>query len=459
MKKIKIFLSAFIIFSYFTTYICHDFCVYAKELPRLAIIDISQDTISTLNREKIERLLRDQFNLSGKFSLINKEKVNDHIKNLTQKEESFEKNEGLKEAKILLNQAKKLYENSNQFKEAILKLKEAIKLFEQNLKYIKDNTDILATYLYLAQCYLAQNNESEAFVLFETMIKYDPEIKLDPNTVPPKIIEKFKQAKKNLKIYDRTTLKITTSQPEIDIYLNGKFIGQTNQDKSLIVKNILVGKYSILASSKEYMNVFKVFVAHSGETLIDITLQERNFSRILEPYSSKSKEEFVNFLIRFGKNKEISADIILLFSVTNEINVYKINGQLFDTRTSIHTKSLKVAIGDTLKNPTEAVENLYNALANNIDQDGTILDIPMEAITPQKTESLEQGLKEEPPLPAIEEPIRRDVIRPEAEGVDIETKKAIAWTILGIIVLGGLATLAVWQIRENSGAEVTFLPP
>ncbi len=102
--------------------------------------------------------------------------------------------------------------------------KEAIEVLEKASSELAklENQKKLELYMYLAFSYMAFDNEESAREQFRNILDIDPDFSLDPEMVPPKIINLFEDVKKQYNSTSKPEAAVTTQhrpsepQPEVD---------------------------------------------------------------------------------------------------------------------------------------------------------------------------------------------------------------------------------------------------
>jgi hypothetical protein len=164
----------------------------------------------------------------------------------------------------------------------------------------------------------------------------------------------------------------------------------------------------------------------------------------------------------------LASELALLLAIVKEGNDYKLKGQLFDQRTGVYTKTFKAKIGDSLRLPGNAVDTLSAVLLSHLDREGILKEEPVpgaESAAPAETttstpKDVDTTFEEKPqlkPNPQFFEGTKISDIESE-DSVTYDTKKAVAWTVLGILLLGG--AVGGYFLYQNIGsAEVSIFAP
>lgn len=470
MIKIKVASIITLIIYFFTCtgllYKIYDNRLIARSLPTLALVDISTDEISKTNRTKIGTLLRNKFEYENRFRIIPKTAVNNYINNELERRENLGGiTENLREAETLYEQGRALYDNA-QFEESIIKIKDAIKKYEDNFRYLKNNVTFVNCYLYLALCYLARNKKADARLAFESILKYKSNFKLTTKMVSPNVIKLFKKVKKEMKIYDKSNLILDINESGAEVFLNGNKIRKSKKGKPMAIKGLLPGKHTLMVERKGFIKVFKTFIAKKGTVKISVILEEKRFLKLISDDSTRSKNEFIDVIISFGNNSEVNANIVILYSISTSSGIYKLKAQAFDTSTRQHTKSFSAVIGETIKFPGGAVDKIESTIIAHIDASGHVVPELLQAEAGQRApqtgyqQPTGKGPYETQPVPPpYYPPHSKKSKKKRGDAASLETKKAIAWTIIGLLILGGGATgLALWLTTKDKG-KITIHGP
>ena len=306
------------------------------------------------------------------------------------------------------------------------------------------------------------NEEVLAITTIKDMYKLDsnPKIPKEIND-NPKFAKLLKAAKHEMEIFTAVNVDIESSQNDVMIYFNGKFVGETKDYKKLTLQKIYSGKHRIVAKKAGFKRSILEFVAHNDDITMKINLIPNNFRQLLADTNNTSKTSMFEFLRKFGQDKTIGAHIILLTSIGEERGEFYLRAQLYDVEKNVYTSSFKTSLGENLKTPGDGVDKIYVTIAEHM-KDGHVIKEPVLA---QKDESIrdrfsegvesEEDLFKKFPKPQA----RADSIKVEEDEVDFAKKKTIATTLL-VLVLAGLGVGGYfWYKSMNREAEVVIIPP
>ncbi|NIM11775.1 MAG: PEGA domain-containing protein [Candidatus Aminicenantes bacterium] len=170
---------------------------------------------------------------SGSYSMLFS-----YPKNLQKSEEEMEH-----EITRLLKEADENYQNGR-FKEAIIIYESVIQRLNEKKELVKTKQKLFQIMVSLALTHFTIRENDKARAQLEKLLALNPHQELDPEYYPPKFINLFEEAKKNV----LASLEITSEPTEADIYINDKKVGKTPFKKEKFV----AGDYRLKAQLKGY---------------------------------------------------------------------------------------------------------------------------------------------------------------------------------------------------------------
>src|SRR3989338_9113443 len=253
---------------------------YAKSFTNIAIIDLSSDQVSEENKARIRSLVQNKFYSVEAMSIVSEKAVNEYIKKFHEKDD-VQKESALKDAEVLFSDGKALYINTN-FQEAEVKFSGCIEKLLANIEILEDNELLINCSMYKALNYMGLNEEVLAITTIKDMYKLDsnPKIPKEIND-NPKFAKLLKAAKHEMEIFTAVNVDIESSQNDVMIYFNGKFVGETKDYKKLTLQKIYSGKHRIVAKKAGFKRSILEFVAHNDDITMKINLIPNNFRQLL----------------------------------------------------------------------------------------------------------------------------------------------------------------------------------
>ncbi|MFH1727461.1 MAG: PEGA domain-containing protein [Pseudomonadota bacterium] len=455
-------------------------CLYAAPKPKLLSAGIAGEEVSTTNKDKIYNLMKTKFSSSGKVVIIQEATAQKYIDGYFNTIAKKENKTAIDTAMTNFIKGKKEYDYAK-FGDAINSLKISIDLYSKYFEFIRDNKDFLEANLYLALSLIATDDPTNAKLVFENIFKYDNEYILDSKKVPPKVVQLFSRIKKDISIYDRTTIRVKSNPDDVKIYFNGKYIGEARSNIPVLIPKVLPGRHHLLAEKNGYKTQYKTFVTNKGEITIETNLEKSNPQELFQPFALSPSQDFLTIVEKLSKESSLNPQLVLLSSIVKEGIDYKLKGQLYDIRTGVFTKSFKAKIGRNLKLPGNAVDNLSKILISHIDSAGMLKENPVksEKSEPQKAVSAddslndesedlfgeeketEAGFEEKPKLkPNTEFYPGSKISNMESEDiVNLDTKKAVAWVVLALLLVGaGVGGYFLYQGTTGDASVSIYAP-
>lgn len=294
---------------------------------------------------------------------------------LKNKEVMAQKNE-LQLARSYLSRGK-TYVQTLKFKEASDHLNEARKMFIANLQHLRSNRDLLESHLYLGMSELALGQEDEALSEFKRVFYVDPTFEGNSTDHSPKILEFLARAKQEVNTSDPVELRITSSLEGALVYVNGKPRGKTPLTLSLQPSS-----YFILVE-KENTNPWYKLEEISG-----------NKNAVHADFSTDPAAGIWSdvFLVREGQAQSsasiktvldlansLGADVVLL-SKLEDLNGYRLLGQLLDVRTGEFSQVAVALLGNKTERLEEAAERMAKTLTELVPAGGSAkpnLNLPL----------------------------------------------------------------------------------
>jgi tetratricopeptide (TPR) repeat protein len=393
------------------------------------------------------------------------------------KKMELEKSQGedpsLIEANRAFSEGKKFYELSN-FVEAVKSLDFAYEAYIKGIAAIRDDTPIQKTNIYRALSLMALGQEGKAKLAFEEILKFNYNVQLDTKLFSPKAIQFFEKVKREVAIYDKSMLRITSDPDDVSIYLNGRKVGEARSNIPVIVGNVLPGRHYLTAEKSGYKPLFKTFITNKGELTIQAKLETADITSSFQPFALRPGEDFVNAMTEVKQTPALDSELALLCAIVKEGNDYKLKVQLFDIRTGVYTKTFKYKIGDSLRTPGESVEKLAAVLLSHLDASGMLKEEPVgpgeggsaTQAAPVATDaplpgSVDTTFEDKPklvPKSGFSEGTKISDIE-STDSINYDTKKAVAWTVLGILLLGGaVGGYFLYQSTSGTASVSVFAP-
>jgi len=128
------------------------------------------------------------------------------------------------EARTRLAKGKSLYENL-ELDEAVKRLKASREDYEQNGVFVNGQREYLDVLAHLGAALVLSGSEAEGTGVFKRMLQVSPAAALDAQIFPPKILDRFAAAQKEIKGGPRCLVTVEASIPGARVYVDGAFRG------------------------------------------------------------------------------------------------------------------------------------------------------------------------------------------------------------------------------------------
>lgn len=205
----------------------------------------------------------------------------------------------------LLKKAEENYQNGN-FKEAIRIYETIIQKLDEKKELAKTKQKLFQTMISLALTHFTIMENEKAEIQLRKLIELNPKQELDPEFYPPKFIEIFKKAQKEL----LGSVNISSKPGKVYIYIDGVVIGQT----PIIIKSYFKGEYNLTAKCKGYkLYTKKITVAPDKENKFDIVFEKKGTKKVIakEKPKLKKKKKISPLLIIGGIAVAVTAILLL----------------------------------------------------------------------------------------------------------------------------------------------------
>lgn len=341
------------------------------------------------------------------------------------------------------NEAKQLY-NDLSIEEAIAKFKSAKKTIEKHLDKLADMKILGDILLYLGASYKMLDEDTQATPYFSSYLSIYPNAELDDIVFSPEIVSFFNNIKEDFLMLPNGSIKFETYPSGALVFLNGKIVGVT----PTVVRGITEGRH--------FYRIHKSGYRDRGDT---VQVRERRTASVSEDLSKYEKTSYIENAEKemtrsFGSlsmlrkavdvAKEMNVEYILVTLITADAGKIKYEGKLVN----VENRTFKEATANFEifdKNDLASIPELQSFNSSLIDDTKGFRPISDVAL-------------DEANILGLDETKKDNEKKKDSKPV---YKQWWLWTILGVVVLGGVGVGTYFLVKDmdkNDGAslEVNF---
>ena len=343
----------------------------------------------------------------------------------------------LKNAKRDLEEGKNLY-NDLGIEEAIEKLKSALKSVENNIDKTIDMSLLSEIILYLGASNKLLEEDELAESYFSTYISINPDAKIDDPAFSDEVVSAFDEVKNDRKNVGKGSVKVECNEDGALVFIDGRIAGMT----PVILRGVSDGKHYYRIHKNGFRDAGGSLEAREGKTLtISETLTKNPSASVVAELEETMKSEFGS-VVMIRKATSIAEDnglnnVFLVKAALGADEKLKYEGYMIDCDKNEYKKT-EAVFNVPEKNEAEksaALQQFNKALVDDPYEYKAISDLVME-----EAEML--GLAEKAPE--------------NKAGKDDKEKKPVykewwLWTVVGVVVAGGVAAGVVCGLGKCSG--------
>ena len=389
---------------------------------RIAVVEVHDGKIKPQKTEQVAAALRDAMARLTKLSPVLPEEVNQYIRNhpeLTQRkvgEDPYDR---------YLAEAREHFNNFD-FKTAEGLLEKTTSSYRiaptaQALPF-----KLTDAYWLLGYVYLSDKNEKLATQTFQEAIRLNPREEMSERDFPPSVVELYRKLRvEYLEAQKSVTLDIDSNVEKTNVYLNGKYRGQT----PLRLESMTPGEHFIVAVAEGFLpQVKRLEVTDKDKTIS----QDFKLSGTAKTKASPSGFAFdqlqdIPTQVEVASNlaEGMNLDKVVLVSLEERGWNYKITTRMVDRKYRASYKQKAIEVVDLDLNTPTAVA----ALAKDLDHMNKI-DLAKDPERYAEGDIAVLGRKRKKPI----------------------YKKAWFWSTIGGVVLAGGAAGALLAGRGGDGS-------
>jgi len=342
---------------------------------------------------------------------------------------ALDENVQVRKAKVSLDDGISAYEGVD-LTVAIENLNNAIDLYRPFMEYFENRDAVIEATKYLAASYVLLGDKARGKDTFYTLLWLQPETALDSDVFPATVQDVFNDAKSSNSSQATSSLTVETARKGAMVFLDGDFRGLT----PITLSSLPVGEHFLKVKSPGYQEYrSKISLYEDVTKKVDVPTKQVTryypYKAEVNDIRKRYEHRYMWTPVQSLANNVLKTKHLFIASVSESRGVVEIDGYYYNLETEEY-KQLNEKM-DTVSSNLDS--NVY-AYMNRLFSDEVAF---ATCYVPPEQLKEEQEEEEETPLYA----------------------QWWLWTIVGVVVAGGVAGIVAWQLMDDGGGDKTNTEP